>query len=136
KNVRHHSLISPRTVIDSCTVMGMRRAAALLAVLAAAACTAPAALAADPPAVARVVGPDGATIAASSAQAGWAYPADGTVAQVGDAQGAGDSLRLSRITVLGGRLTIARALIGPDPRVDGLVLDGKPLAVRVNGILE
>ncbi len=112
----------------------MRRVVASLVTLAALAVTA-APAAADPPALARVVGPDGETIATSAAAAGWAYPRDGSVVQVGNAAVEGDSLRLSGISALGGRLRIARALIGPVPRMDGVLLDGRPVAVGVNRVL-
>jgi len=107
---------------------------ATLAVLAAAGVAAPVASAAAP-ALARVVGPDGETIATSPAAAGWAYPRNGSVVQVGNAAVEGESLRLGGIVALGGRLRIARALVGPDPRMDGVTLDGQPVAVGINRVL-
>ena len=55
--------------------------------------------------------------------------------QVGNAVVEGDNLRLGGIVALGGRLRIARALVGPDPRMDGVVLDGQPVAVGINRVL-
>ena len=80
-------------------------------------------------------GPTAQTIATSPAAAGWAYPRNGSVVQVGNAVVEGDNLRLGGIVALGGRLRIARALVGPDPRMDGVTLDGQPVAVGINRVL-
>lgn len=112
----------------------MRRLAALLLAFAAAAACAPAAGAASP-SLARVVGPDGQTLETSPAAAGWAYPKDGSIVQVGNAAVEGDHLRLGGVSALGGRLRIGRALLGPQPGMDGVVLDGQPIAVAVNTVV-
>jgi hypothetical protein len=74
--------------------------------------------------VARIVGPDGATIATAPAQAGFAYPADGSVAQVAAVVAGSGALRISGISLLGGRIRIDRAIVGSRASVDGVVVDG------------
>ena len=74
--------------------------------------------------VARIVGPDGGTIATAPAQAGYAFPADGSVAQVADVVAGSGALRIRGISLLGGRIRIDRAVVGSRASVDGVVVDG------------
>jgi len=74
--------------------------------------------------LARIVGPDGTTIAAAPAQAGYAFPADGSVAQVADVVAGSGALRVRGISLLGGRIRIDRAIVGRNASVDGVVVDG------------
>ena len=74
--------------------------------------------------LARIVAPNGATIAAAPAQAGYAYPADGSIAQVADVVAGSGALRLRGISLLGGRIRIDRAVVGSRASVDGVVVDG------------
>ena len=74
--------------------------------------------------LARIVGPDGTTIAAAPAQAGYAFPADGSVAQVADVVAGSGALRVRGISLLGGRIRIDRAIVGRTSSVEGVVVDG------------
>ena len=75
--------------------------------------------------LARIVGPDGTTIAAAPAQAGYAFPADGSVAQVADVVDGSGALRLRGISLLGGRIRIDRAIVGRTSSVSRrVVVDG------------
>jgi len=74
--------------------------------------------------LARIVGPDGTTIAAAPAQAGYEFPADGSVAQVADVVAGSGELRVRGISLLGGRIRIDRAIVGRNASVDGVVVDG------------
>jgi hypothetical protein len=74
--------------------------------------------------VARIVGPDGGTIATAPAQAGYAFPADGSVAQVADVVAGSGALRIRGISLLGGRIRIDRAVVGSRASVEGVVVDG------------
>jgi soluble lytic murein transglycosylase-like protein len=86
--------------------------------------------------LAEVIGPDGRLVATASAQAGWAYPADGSVAQVADVTVVAGSVQLTGVTLLGGRVTIAGARAGPGGSVSGLQLDGQPVtADRPNTVI-
>ena len=74
--------------------------------------------------LARIVGPTGATIASAPAQAGYAYPADGSVAQVADVVAGSGALRVRGISLLGGRIRIDRAIVGSRASVSGVTVDG------------
>jgi hypothetical protein len=99
--------------------------AVVLAVMALAA-AAPVASAAT--GAAQVIGPDGHLVASARAQAGWAYPADGSVAQVADVEFRPGSVHLTGITLLGGRITIGAAVAGPIASTTALVVDGRAVA--------
>jgi hypothetical protein len=95
--------------------------------LAASALVAVAPLARAASGTAQVIGPDGHLVASARAQAGWAYPADGSVAQVADVEFRRGSVRLTGITLLGGRVRIRAAVAGADSTMAGLVVDGRPV---------
>jgi hypothetical protein len=95
--------------------------------LAASALVAVAPLARAASGTAQVIGPDGHLVASSRAQAGWAYPADGSVAQVADVAFGRRSVRLAGINLLGGRVRIAAAVAGPLSSTVRLVVDGRPV---------
>jgi hypothetical protein len=86
--------------------------------------------------LAQVIGPDGRLVVTAAAQAGWAYPADGSVAQVADvALGAG-TVQLSGIRLLGGRVVIGTSVVGTTGTTIGLVVDGRPVpAPRDNTVI-
>jgi len=80
----------------------------------------------------------GKVLASSPALAGWAYPDDGTAVQVADAEvpAGGAALRLTGISLLGGRLTIGSAVVGTDGGVFDVAVDGEPVGVAgANAIL-
>jgi hypothetical protein len=85
--------------------------------------------------LARIVGPTGATIASAPAQAGYAYPADGSVAQVADAVAGSGALRVRGISLLGGRIRIDRAVVGSRASVSGVTVDGVAQPAGANRIV-
>ncbi len=119
--------------------VGGRRRPGRLAVVAmvAAALLGPsaAARAADEPGVVQIVGPTGEVLSAARAQAGFAYPADGSLVQVADTEAVGGRLVLRGISVLGGRLRLARAEVGSRSLVAGLELDGVPIEAGANQVV-
>ena len=85
--------------------------------------------------VARIVGPDGRIVETAAAQAGWAYPADGSIVQVADVAPGDRSLALSAISLVGGRLRVATATVGATASATGLVVDGVDLAPTANRVV-
>jgi hypothetical protein len=85
--------------------------------------------------LARIVGPTGAIIASAPAQAGYAYPADGSVAQVADVVAGSGALRVRGISLLGGRIRIDRAVVGSRASVSGVTVDGIAQPAGANRIV-
>ncbi len=112
----------------------MRLPRLLLAALGALA-LAPAAALAGPAAAVQVVAPDGRPLVRALAQAGYAYPADGSVVQVADALAAGGRLELRGVSLLGGRIAVATASVGAQATLDGLTVDGLALPAGENGVV-
>ncbi len=105
------------------TLRAVRRTTATLLTGAALLVAAPAAIAG--PGLARVVSPDGKVLVTAPAQAGFAYPADGSMAQVADVVAGAGGLRLRGVSLLGGRIRIDRAVVaGSRSSVGGVTVDG------------
>jgi cell wall-associated NlpC family hydrolase len=106
----------------------------VLAALVVALAAAPAAAAT--PAV-EVVAPSGHVVA--SADAGrFAYPAGGSLVRIGNASVTAAGVELHDVALLAGRVSATRIFVpthGQAARIDGLVVDGRQVPVRVNGLV-
>jgi hypothetical protein len=94
----------------------------------------PAVAVADP-GTASVLSPDGHVVSTAPAQAGWAYPDDGSIVQVADAIDGGGRLELFGVSLLGGRLVLGHASVGASTRIDDVTLDGRAIRVGANTVV-
>ncbi len=88
--------------------------------------------------LAEVLAPDG-TLVGKAGRGAFAYPADGSVLQIGSASASASRVVLRDVTMFSGRVSVqrlvvpARGLAGA--RVDGLVVDGTSYAVGPNALI-
>jgi soluble lytic murein transglycosylase-like protein len=85
--------------------------------------------------VARIIGPDGRPLATAVAQAGWVYPADGSLVQIADVTRVGRDLDLEGISLLGGRLRVHHARVGRASSVGGATVDGLAVEAGANRVV-
>src|SRR2546421_866466 len=87
---------------------------------------------------AEVFGSDGTQLS-HAVRASYVYPADGSGIRVGSATPRPGSVVLENVSILGGRVQVARLVVPrrglAGARIDGLTIDGKPGPTRPNTIV-
>jgi soluble lytic murein transglycosylase-like protein len=86
-------------------------------------------------AVAAIAALLGAVLASAGPGGSPSYPADGSLVRVGHVERDGSTLRLTDVSVLGGRLRVAGIAVGANEEVAGATLDGAALAAAPNEVV-
>ncbi len=87
--------------------------------------------------LAEVLGPSGNVVAAAGIGA-FAYPQNGSLLSVGSSAVGANAVVLENVSLLGGRVSVARVSVWPGRHaasVEGLVVDGAPAAAGVNRVV-